>query len=146
MVSIAAFALTAFAAVLLIALFRGSASSASGTLGLNAGNISVKRGNKAAAPRNRYRAISIAHGECACKAVRSIGSKRYLAIDKLAPALPVPGCDAVQCNCKYVQHEDRRKSREDRRHPHSLRTELYDRTGNHDRRERKRGRRNSDWV
>jgi len=144
--NIAAFALIAFAAVLLIAVIRGPASSASGTLGLNAGNLSVKRGKKSIAPRNRYRAISIAHDKQACKAVRAIGSKRYLAVGNSTPTLPMPGCDAVRCNCRYVQHEDRRQSQEDRRHPHSLQTELYDRSGNHDRRKRKRGRRNSDWT
>jgi len=100
--------------------------------------------NKAAA-RSPWRATSIVPGEDACAAVQAIGNKRFLDRDRVTPSLPLDDCDVANCTCKYAHHEDRRESKEDRRQPRSLHSELYSETGNTDRRARKRGRRKTDW-
>jgi hypothetical protein len=41
-----------------------------------------------------------------CKAVQSCTGKRYLSAE--APKLPLAGCDAAQCKCRYVHRDDRR--------------------------------------
>jgi hypothetical protein len=41
-----------------------------------------------------------------CKAVQDCGAKRFLSSE--APTLPLPGCDAAQCKCRYVHRDDRR--------------------------------------
>lgn len=117
-----------------------------GTLGLNAGNVGKAKARVNAAPRNPYRAISIVHDDRACDAVKAIGEKRFLERDRETPTLPLSGCDAAQCNCSYARHHDRRQSDEDRRHPASLQSQLYDRTNDSDRRKKRRGRRKSDWA
>jgi len=61
-----------------------------------------------------YRGISIQHRTNACKAVKNIGGKRYLA--DVAPTLPIVGCSSKKCKCNYQQLEDRRTG-EDRRFP-----------------------------
>jgi hypothetical protein len=60
----------------------------------------------------RFRAVSIHAGEQCCEAARQFGNMRFLCAK--APRLPVPGCDAVSCECRYVHFTDRR-SGEDRR-------------------------------
>jgi hypothetical protein len=94
--------------------------------------------------RNPWRAFSIVHDHPACEAVKAINNKRFLDTDKKL-LLPLRDCDASTCSCKYVFHEDRREYDEDRRHPASLKSKLYDETGETNRRYKKRGRRKSDW-
>lgn len=60
----------------------------------------------------RFRAVSIQPGEQCCEAARQFGKMRFLCAK--APRLPVPGCDAASCDCRYVHFADRR-SGEDRR-------------------------------
>jgi hypothetical protein len=96
--------------------------------------------------RSPYRATSIVPGQQACQAARSIGGRRFLDVEGVTPRLPLADCDLVECNCIYAHHEDRRESQEDRRQPASLATELYDRNGNTNRRQKKRGRRKTDWA
>ena len=62
-------------------------------------------------PKN-YHAVSIRSGPDSCESVKAFRGKRYLATE--APPLPVPGCDAAACDCRFRHHEDRR-SGEDRR-------------------------------
>jgi hypothetical protein len=97
-------------------------------------------------PRHLYRATSIVIGDRACEAVKAIGNKRFLDSDRDVPGLPLADCTNSQCECKYAHHDDRRESGEDRRHPSALRSQLYDRSGQANRREKKRGRRKSDWA
>lgn len=123
-----------------------SASENLGTLGLNAGNALKSSTRKSIAPRNPWRATSIVHDQKACDAVKAIGGKRFLDVDRNIPKIPLPTCDANRCNCKYAQHEDRRDSDEDRRLPNALKAQLYDHTGEGNRRSRKRGRRKTDWA
>ncbi len=104
------------------------------------------RARAAPQARNPYRCTSIVPGDGACGAVEAIGNRRFLQVERKVPTLPLPDCDVAQCNCKYAHHEDRRDSQEDRRHPAALQTELYDKSGNQNRRGRKRGRRKNDWA
>jgi hypothetical protein len=135
--------------ILLVVLMRRSTSISPGTLGLNAGNTvnPVKQSRKhPPVPRNPYRSTSILQGEAPCDAVKAIGNKRFLDADRITPTLTLPHCDASNCTCTYAHHEDRRETQEDRRHPNKLQSELYGSTGNANRRNRKRGRRKTDWA
>lgn len=64
------------------------------------------------APDN-FHCVEVRYQRDACDAVKRIGAKRFLAGE--APEIPVSGCDAVKCSCRYVHHEDRRQG--DRRNP-----------------------------
>ena len=91
-----------------------------------------------------YRGTSIAFEESACDAVKAIGRKRFLLSDGDTPMLPLSGCDASRCKCKYMHHDDRRDDDHDRRLSAALKTELYEDTGSENRRLKTRGRRKSD--
>lgn len=95
--------------------------------------------------RNPWRATSIVHDHPACAAVKAIHNKRFLETEKKV-LLPLSNCEASSCSCSYVCHDDRRAYDEDRRHPASLKSKLYDETGEINRRYRKRGRRKLDWA
>lgn len=100
---------------------------------------------KPAPAHNPYKAVALMAGESACESVKAAGARRYLIGE--APRLPLPGCDPAMCTCKYRHLEDRRDFHEDRRHPSVLMADLYSTTtGEPNRRERKRGRRESDWA
>ena len=62
----------------------------------------------------RFHAVSIKHAADACTAARDLGGKRFLSAD--APTLPLPDCDAGNCDCRFVHHGDRRYPN-DRRSP-----------------------------
>lgn len=63
---------------------------------------------------SKYHAVSVKHGANACAAVSKISGQRFLASQ--APDLPLPGCDADQCDCRFIHHDDRRSGK-DRRSP-----------------------------
>jgi hypothetical protein len=66
-------------------------------------------------PRNTaYHAVSIKFGEQACEAARALSGRRFLS--SAAPRLPLADCDAAQCGCRFLHHEDRRSGK-DRRSP-----------------------------
>ncbi|MFT4520826.1 MAG: hypothetical protein ACI9JM_003234 [Halioglobus sp.] len=88
-----------------------------------------------------YRGTSITFEECACDVVKAIAEKRFLVSEGNTPMLPLSGCDAPKCNCKYMHYDDRREEGEDRRLFAALKTDLYDETGSSNRRSKKRGRR-----
>jgi hypothetical protein len=64
-------------------------------------------------PSDNYHCVELRYRRDACDAVKRIGAKRFLPGE--APGIPVLGCDAGRCSCRYVHHEDRRDS--DRRNP-----------------------------
>jgi len=64
-------------------------------------------------PTDNFRCVEIRYRNDACEAVKQIGPKRFLSGE--APEIPVPGCDAAKCVCRYVHHADRRHM--DRRSP-----------------------------
>ena len=105
----------------------------------------LKRPKKAKLkPRSPFRSTSVASGAGACCAVKALETKRFLDVDKVTPRLPLADCDASACHCRYVRHGDRRFNDDDRRHPRSLQSQLYDRVGKADRRINRRGRRRAD--
>lgn len=61
-----------------------------------------------------YHAVSVKPGAYACSAANEIAGQRFLATE--APSLPLPDCDAAECDCHFIHHNDRRKGK-DRRSP-----------------------------
>ncbi len=64
--------------------------------------------------RARYHAVSVKPGAYACSAANDIAGQRFLASE--APSLPLPDCDAAECECHFTHHNDRRSGK-DRRSP-----------------------------
>jgi len=54
----------------------------------------------------KWHAVTVLPGPKACEAVGAHMGKRYLSTE--APRLPVAGCDAQCCDCRYRHFEDRR--------------------------------------
>ncbi|HSM29748.1 MAG TPA: hypothetical protein VK854_03535 [Woeseiaceae bacterium] len=63
---------------------------------------------------SKYHAVSIKPGTYACSAANDLAGERFLASE--APSLPLPGCDATECDCHFTHHKDRRTGK-DRRSP-----------------------------
>lgn len=61
-----------------------------------------------------YHAVSVKPGAYACAAANKIAGQRFLATE--APSLPLPDCDAAECDCHFTHHHDRRTGK-DRRSP-----------------------------
>ncbi|MDH3273834.1 MAG: hypothetical protein OEM64_12050 [Gammaproteobacteria bacterium] len=61
-----------------------------------------------------YHAVSIKLSGHACKAAEDMMGRRFLST--AAPKLPLPGCDVLDCNCRFIHHKDRRAGK-DRRSP-----------------------------
>ena len=57
--------------------------------------------------RRRWHAVAIVGTADACKAAKACKDTRYLSVD--APRLPLAGCDASCCDCRYTHFEDRRR-------------------------------------
>ena len=62
----------------------------------------------------KYHAVSIKPGAYACRAANEVAGKRFLAAE--APSIPLPACDASECDCHFIHHNDRRTGK-DRRSP-----------------------------
>ncbi len=62
----------------------------------------------------KFHAVSIRFESNACKAARAMEGRRFLS--NAAPRLPLPECDVLDCNCRFIHHKDRRTGR-DRRSP-----------------------------
>jgi hypothetical protein len=63
-----------------------------------------------------WHSVSIIRGRHACEAVVKLNGRKWLSAE--APQLPVTGCDAKQCDCRYRHHADRRSA--DRRETSGL--------------------------
>jgi hypothetical protein len=63
---------------------------------------------------SRFHAVSVKPGAYSCSAANNIAGERFLASQ--APSLPLPDCDASECECHFVHHNDRRTGK-DRRSP-----------------------------
>ena len=61
-----------------------------------------------------FHAVSIRFESNACKAARELEGRRFLS--SAAPRLPLPDCNVLECNCRFIHHKDRRSGR-DRRSP-----------------------------
>jgi len=55
----------------------------------------------------RWHAVGIVATARSCDAARACKDRRYLSAE--APALPLEGCDAVRCECRYGHFDDRRR-------------------------------------
>lgn len=62
-----------------------------------------------------FHAVSIRPGVFACTAARELEGQRFLSGS--APRIPLPGCDAADCTCRFAHHSDRRAG-DDRRTPY----------------------------
>lgn len=62
----------------------------------------------------RFHAVSIRFGANPCSKARHLHGQRFLS--EAAPRLPMDGCDAANCDCRFVHHADRRAG-DDRRSP-----------------------------
>lgn len=56
--------------------------------------------------RGPWRAVEIVSSSFRCAASKQVKGKRFLCTE--APKLPLPGCNAAQCNCRYKHFSDRR--------------------------------------
>jgi hypothetical protein len=72
------------------------------------------------ATSKKYHCVEVRKGSHACKAVQDLGNSRFLSDE--APSLPVLGCTAKQCTCRFIHHDDRRD--DDRRNPYGQLTSL----------------------
>ena len=55
----------------------------------------------------RWHAVAIVATARSCEAARACKERRFLSAD--APALPLEGCDAARCDCRYGHFDDRRR-------------------------------------
>lgn len=65
---------------------------------------------------SQFHAVSLKVGGTACDAAKAMTGRRFLSA--AAPRLPLPNCDVLECNCRFVHHKDRRSGK-DRRSPFS---------------------------
>ena len=63
---------------------------------------------------NPWHAVSIVLQAGACAAARAIAGRRFLSSEH-PPQLPLEGCTAATCTCRYAHHSDRRVHRRDGR-------------------------------
>ena len=76
--------------------------------------VSDRRALPSAASDAGYHAVSIRFDKWPCRAAKEYEGRRLLADE--APRLPLPDCDAAECNCHFVHYKDRRSGK-DRRSP-----------------------------
>lgn len=75
------------------------------------------------AATSTYRSAEIVCGSDACEHARALSAIRFLAAD--IPRLPLAGCAAARCRCRYLHHTDRRDTADERRAQFSIRTKHY---------------------
>jgi hypothetical protein len=66
--------------------------------------------------KEAWHSVSIIRGRQACAAVVELNGRKWLSAE--APQLPIKGCDAKHCECRYRHHADRRS--DDRRETDGL--------------------------
>ena len=62
-----------------------------------------------------FHAVSIRPGPFACRVARELEGQRFLSDS--APRIPLAGCDASDCSCRFAHHPDRRTG-DERRTPY----------------------------
>jgi len=88
---------------------------------------------------NPYHAVSIIAGASCGQTALRYGGHRYLSTE--APIILLPTCDAKNCRCRYLHHEDRRGGFD---RPHEDVWDLNARLANGSDRRTSRGRRATD--
>ena len=91
-------------------------------------------------PTSKFHAVSIKYKNNACEAARKMEGRRFLS--SAAPRIPLPDCDALECNCKFIHHKDRRAA-DDRRNSYGQ-SFGGGSTGSYEAEQRKRGERRDD--
>jgi hypothetical protein len=86
-----------------------------------------------------YHAVEIVPGRHACAEAYALRDRRFLSRE--APVLPLPGCNASPCECRYEHHDDRRKGL---RRARDLAVSIDGHDGAEQRDRTKRGRRKAD--
>jgi ABC-type nickel/cobalt efflux system permease component RcnA len=89
-----------------------------------------------------YHSVTITTEAGGCQEAAELANKRFLSAD--APPLPLANCQAAQCHCHYIHYEDRRDEHGSRRNHFGLSHDLFGGDGQSNRREPKKGRRQSD--
>ena len=87
-----------------------------------------------------YHAVSIKFDKHACAAAKEMSGRRFLS--NAAPRLPLPGCNALECRCRFNHHSDRRAGK-DRRSPFAAGS-FTGSTGSYERERRERQDRRKD--
>lgn len=88
-------------------------SSAKSGTPTKAGGSKTPEPSKAAA-KTRYHCVSVACGKGACNLAKQMSDQRFLPAE--TPTLPLPGCTAMNCQCRFNHHDDRRHG--SRRNPY----------------------------
>ena len=73
-----------------------------------------ERRKRQASESTKFHAVSIKFSGDACQAAKDMYGRRFLS--GAAPRIPLPECDVLECNCRFVHHDDRRTGK-DRRNP-----------------------------
>lgn len=90
-------------------------------------------------PVSRWQAVTIVPAiQGGCEQAHALAGKPFLVNE--APELPLPGCDAARCNCRFSRREDRREGPRRAADDGLTTTFVFD----NDRRKRKSGRRKDD--
>lgn len=100
----------------------------------------AKHDTRPGTSNSAYHAVSIKFPSNACKAARDMEGRRFLST--AAPRLPLPGCQSLECSCRFVHHKDRRAGR-DRRSPFAP-SGFAGGTGKYEEEQRKQGDRRAD--
>lgn len=95
-------------------------------------------GTTPAPQKSAFRCTSIKAAGSACDEAKKRAGMRYLHSE--VPSLPLAACDVARCDCRYIHHDDRRDSDEDRRAIAGLSAELYAEYGKTERRADVKGR------
>jgi len=68
--------------------------------------MSKRRSAKIHAKAGSHQCVMVSPCLGSCSIAAEQQDRRYLAVD--APELPLAGCDAKECNCRYKNYQDRR--------------------------------------
>ena len=100
----------------------------------------AERGRISQGTKSKFHAVSLRFPASACGAAKAMEGRRFLST--AAPQLPLPECDVLECKCRFIHHDDRRKG-DDRRNPY---TQGFGdgNTGTFQQEQRKRGERRDD--
>jgi hypothetical protein len=80
----------------------------------NKAEVLADKQPRKASPHGVFHAVSLEYSAEGCTAAKEMTGRRFLS--SAAPQLPLPGCDSLECFCKFVHHADRRNPT-DRRSP-----------------------------
>jgi hypothetical protein len=71
-----------------------------------ASKVQVVEQHKSVPNHGKYHCVTVQFGQSPCDAVKKLEGKRILSSE--ASVLPLDSCDALQCECRFQHHEERR--------------------------------------